>query len=152
MGEFHVNIYIETSIKGPVIREAAGEWIVEYVTNKGIPVTRGGVIWRKKTTENALTLELIKIALSTLVKTCTIRVFTQCAHILSTVNNHWLPQWEKNGWINAKGKTVGNVELWQQVYGMMQNHFVEVCPDGHAYQEIMKHDIKKEMRKDHEKT
>ncbi len=146
MAEFHVSIYIETSIKGPVIKAAAGEWIVEYVTNKGIPVTRRGILWKEKTTENALALELLKGALLSLGKTCSIRVFTQCAHILNTVNNHWLPQWAKNGWVNAKGKTVGNAGLWQQVYGEMQKHFIEVCQDGHTYKSVMQHDIKRELK------
>ena len=92
MDTFHVNIYIETSIKGPAVKEAAGEWLVEYVTGTGIPVTRSGIIWRKKTTENALTLELLRNAFSILTKTCCVRVNTQCEHVLNVVNNHWLPQ------------------------------------------------------------
>lgn len=152
MGEFHVNVYIETSISGPAIREAAGEWLVEYITSAGIPVTRGGVVWKERTTENALALELLRDALGILEKTCSVRVNTQCGHIINTVNNHWLPQWEKNGWVNAKKKPVGNMELWQQVYGLMRNHFIEVSSGWHEYQGIMRHDIRKEIKKKHDKA
>lgn len=103
------------------------------------------MLWKPETTENALALELLEEALSSLGKTCSVRVFTQCAHVLSTVNNHWLPQWEKRGWVNARGKLVGNAGLWQQVYRLMQNHFVEACPDSHAYQTVMRHDIKRKL-------
>lgn len=147
MGEFHVNVYIETSASGPAIREAAGEWLVEYITSTGIPVTRGGTLWKERTTENALALELLKEALGVLAKTCSVRVNTQCRHILNTVNNHWLPQWEKHGWVNAKGKPVGNMELWQQVYALMGKHFLEVTSGWHEYREVMRHDIRKELER-----
>lgn len=152
MAEFYVNVYIETSVKGPAVREAAGEWLVEYITSTGVPVTRGGILWKEKTTRNAITLELLREALSILKKTCSIRVFTQSEHILNTVNNHRLPQWEKRGWINAKGKPVGNLELWQQVYALMGNHFLEVTSEWHEYQAVMQHDIRKEIKKRHDKT
>lgn len=149
MDTFHVNIYIETSIKGPAVKEAAGEWIVEYVTGTGIPVTRSRIIWRKKTTENALTLELIRDAFSILTKTCCVRVNTPCEHVLSVVNNHWFPQWKKKGWINAKGNPVKNAELWQQIDDLMKNHFVEMCSEAHKYYDVMKYDIRKELGKIH---
>ena len=153
MVEFHVNIYIETSINGPGTREAAGKWLVEFVKENGIPVTRSGMAWRKKTTQNALTLELLRDALSILTKTCSIRVNTQCEHILSAVDNQWVPRWEKNGWANAKGKPVGNAGLWQQVYSMIREryHFMEICTGAHRYQVEMQDDIRKEIRKRHGK-
>lgn len=151
MEGFHVNIYLETSIRGPGAREAAGEWLVEFVTSSGIPVTRSGIVWRKKTTQNALTLELLRDALSILTKTCSIRVNTQCEHVLGTINNQWIPQWEKSGWVNAKGKPVANAELWQQVYGIIREHyhFVETCTGAHSYQAVMQDDIRKELKKCH---
>lgn len=151
MGEFHVNIYLETSIRGPGARESAGEWLVEFVTSGGIPVTRSGIVWRKKTTQNALTLELLRDALSILTKTCSIRVNTQCEHVLGAIDNQWLSRWEKSGWVNAKGKPVANAELWQQVHGIIRGHyhFVDICTGAHSYQAVMQDDIRKELGKNH---
>lgn len=116
MNTFEVNIYIETSTHGPQkAKKAAGEWLVEFVTSKGVPVTRSGMIYREGTTENALSLELLRKAFSILTKTCQIRVNTSCEHILNTMQNHWLSQWRKKDWVNAKGRPVANKELWQQV-------------------------------------
>ena len=43
---FDVNIYIITSVRGPAIRRAVGEWIVEFVLRDGTPVTRSGMVYK----------------------------------------------------------------------------------------------------------
>lgn len=149
MEEFNVNIYIETSIRGPGARKAAGEWMVEFVTSKGIPITRSGMICSKKITQNALTLELLRDALLILTKTCQIQVKTQCEHVLKAIDNQWVFNWEKNGWTNAKGKPVGNAELWQQIYSIIREryHFIEITSGAHSYQMLMQNNIEKELKK-----
>ncbi|MDE7247768.1 MAG: hypothetical protein K2N43_07760, partial [Lachnospiraceae bacterium] len=81
----NVNIYIETAFKGPAKRRMAGAWLVEYtLKSSGKPVTRGGILYADITTENEMALRLLNQALSILTKTCCIRVFTECTHILNT--------------------------------------------------------------------
>ena len=111
----NVNIYIETSFKGPSTRRAAGAWLVEYISSTGRPVTRGGMLYADKTTENELALRLIQKAFAILTKTCCATVYTGCGHILRTMNNHWLAQWQKNGWqrtapseMQRRGKSARN--------------------------------------------
>lgn len=144
---FDVNIYIVTSVRGPAIREAAGEWIVEFVTSKGTPVTRSGIVYKERTTEIALVLELMKDAFSILTKTCSVRVNTECEHVLNVMINHYLPIWEKNGWNNAKGQPVKNKELWQQLNELMSRHLVGVCREAHSYHLVMQEDIRKELER-----
>lgn len=146
MDIFNVNIYIETSARGPAVREAAGEWIVEFITTNGIPVTRNGVIYKNRTTENALALELLRDAFSILTKTCSVRVNTECGHILNTMHNHWLPQWRKNGWMNAKDKPVANQKLWEQVSDLMDNHCIEFTSGYHSYRNVMQEDINRKLK------
>lgn len=148
MDTFHVNIYIETSSRGPAVRKAAGEWIVEFVTSKEVPVTRSGIIYHEKTTEYALALELIKDALSILTKPCSVIVNTTCTSILNATQNHWVSQWRKNDWTRAQGKPVSNKELWQQVSELMDNHYVEFDSGQHSYRNVMQKDIQKELIKD----
>lgn len=142
---FCVNIYIETSLRGPAVRKGAGEWLVEFIRDNGIPETRSGILYKEKTNENALALELLKEAFSILTKSCSVRVNTQCEHILNTMQNHWLPQWKKNGWQNAKGKPVRNMELWQKCSELMENHCTEFGSGQHSYREVMQRDIRKEL-------
>lgn len=141
-----VNIYIETSLHGPAIRTAAGEWYVEYIKKNGEPETRNGIIWEESTTENALALELLRDALSILVKPCSVRVNTGCEHILNVMNHHWLAQWEKAGWVNAKGKLIKNMYLWQQCAELMREHAVSFENGWHSYRNKMQWELEKEVR------
>lgn len=142
---FQVTIFIETSLHGPAIRKAAGEWLIEYIKSNGDPETRQEVIAKGKTTENALALELLIGALKRLTKPCSVRVNTECEHILNTMGNHWLPQWEKNGWNNAKGKPVKNAELWQQCQELMMKHSISFSNEENSYRNVMQTEIRKEL-------
>lgn len=145
MDIFNVNIYIETLVRGPKSKKAAGEWLVEFITRKGVTVTRSGIICKEEISENALTLELLKDAFSILTKNCSIRVNTQCGHVLGAIQNHWLTQWKKRDWVNAKGSPVANRELWQQVSELMEHHLVEFDSGWHPYREVMQGDIRREI-------
>ncbi len=142
-----VTIYIETTMHGPAIRKGAGEWLIEYIRMNGEPETRQGIILKESTTENALNLELINEAISKLTKSCSVRVNTQCEHILNVTQNYWLSQWEKNDWRNAKGKPVKNAELWQQCRELIEKHTVSFGKDNNSYKTVMQNDLEKEMEK-----
>lgn len=146
----NVNIYIETSFRGPATKKAAGAWIVEYLSSTGKPITRGGILYADKTTENELALQLIRKAFSILTKTCCTVVFTECGHILRTMQNHWLWQWRKNGWINARGKPVKNAEIWNKCADLLEKHMTEWTDAEHSYRKCMQSRIKKELTLEHE--
>lgn len=145
----NVNIYIETAYKGPAKRRMAGAWLVEYLLQSGQPVTRGGILYADITTENELALLLLKHAFSILTKTCCVRVFTTCTHVLNTMQNHWLWQWQKNNWKNARGKTVGNADMWMQCAALMEEHITEWTDEEHSYRQCMLCRVQKEMERDH---
>ncbi len=150
MDFYNVNIYIETSLKGPSKRRAAGMYILEYEKDGGAPVTRDAVLYMEQTTENILVLTLLGNALSRLTKTCSVRVNTGCSHVLNTMQNHWLPQWKKNGWTNAKGKPVANADLWAAVSELMGRHLVEINGGWHnGYRELMYTEIRRELGMPH---
>lgn len=146
MDRFEVTIYIETSIHGPAKRPAAGEYYIEYIRKDGTPETRNGFIREKMTTENTLALELLQEALKRLVKPCSVRVNTRCEYILNVMNNHWLSQWEKAGWVSAKGKLIKNMTLWQHCRDLMQDHTVAFESGMHSYRNQMLWEIEKERK------
>lgn len=148
-GTVTVNIYIETGNKGPVRRRMAGAWLVEYISGSGLPVTRGGLLYADITTENEMALRLLIQAFSILTKTCCVRVFTRCTHILNTMENHWLWQWQKDGWKNAKGRIVGNADLWRKCSDLFEKHMTEWTDAEHSYGQCMTGRIQKEMGRDH---
>ena len=149
MDDKTVNIYIETVHKGPAKRRTAGAWIVEYTLKTGQPVTRGGILYTDMATENEMALCLIRKAFSIFTKTCCIRVNTSCQHVLNTMQNHWLWQWQKNNWRNAKGKTVSNDELWRECAMLIEQHMTEWTEGSHSYRQNMHYRIRKELEKEH---
>ena len=124
--------------------------MVEYLSQSGKPITRGGILYADKTTENDLALHLVGKAFSILTKTCCVVVFTECGHILRTMQNHWLWQWQKNGWVNAKGKMVRNAEAWNKCADLIEKHVTEWKDAEHAYRKCMQGRIRKEMELEHE--
>ncbi len=119
-------------------------WVAEYRKKNGDPVTREGKIYLNDSTENQVTLLLIAAAMSILVKPCSVRVFTRCEHVLNAIKNGWPGQWEKAGWINAKGRPVGNAREWQQVIAALKKHEYAFQTGPHGYQEVMLWDLSKE--------
>lgn len=140
--EFRVNIYIETSFQGPARKTAAGMWLIEYIKRNGETKTRQGIVCSTRTTENALALEILTLALDRLTKTCSIRVNTRCEHVLNTIRNFWLPQWEKNDWRNAKNKPVKNVEYWKKIAEAKINHLIIFDDGKNPYKTIMEDAMK----------
>ena len=142
--EFRVNIYIETSFHGPSRRTmAAGIYVIEYIMRDGTEVTRQGIVCCKEVLENALALEALVLALERLDKTCSIRVNTECDHILYTIGNNWLSQWEKNEWRNAKNKPIKNKEFWEKIAGAQRKHMITVQKEKNKYQTLMADAMKK---------
>lgn len=144
---FKVNIYIETTWKGPARRPGAAMWLVEYETKTGIPVTREGLVWLEDGTENQGALTALAEALEILTKSCSARIFTRCEHILCSTGNFWHIQWEKNAWHNARGKEVKNADLWQRVTEAMKHHACTFCKEDHSYRQVMELTLRKEMGK-----
>ena len=143
---FEVTIYLEVSFHGPAYRMAAGMWLIEYIKKDGSIETRQGMVCGKKMTENGLALEALTMAFDRLQKSCSVRVITRCEHVLNVTGNGWLPQWEKNGWMTAKGKFVKNMTFWQKVAEAHRKHLVSYENTWNSYGEIMQNAMKKGLK------
>lgn len=127
-----VNIYIATTAKGARKNKAYYAYILECEW-KGKPLIKSGFGSRTDITENRLELVALLEALGRLNGTCAVRVFTNCGHVLHSVNNGWLPQWQKNDWRTAKGGQVKNADMWEEVYKEMRRHVYTFTDEPHAY-------------------
>ena len=128
-----VNIYIATTARGPrVNRHAYYSYILECELN-GKTVRRDGTGKLKDATENQSELTAIIAAFKRLTKPCSVRVFTQCEHILNSVNNGWVYQWKKNNWIKSGNRPVKNALLWQQLINLSTEHVVKFTKDTGKY-------------------
>ena len=120
--ECRVNIYITTSIRGPEKRNGGYGYVIEFIKKDGSLITRSGVGYEAKATENRLVLLALKSALKRLTKSCSVLVFTKCEYVLSSYKNGWVLSWEKNNWINAKGAKLSDWELWRDIHELSTIH------------------------------
>ena len=148
-----VTIYLESGIRGPARRSGAGTWLVEYIRKDGTPETRpveqsDAVTWLPDTTQAALELNMLIDALSILTKPCSVRINTECEHILNVFENGWIEKWKESDWQNSKGKPVANAELWQQVSEYIDVHEDVLVEKGeNSYRSIMQMEILKEEKR-----
>lgn len=139
-----VRIFIESTWRGPSKRDGVAMWLVEYMKGDE-PVTRQGFIHVRDGTEAKGNLMAMINAFFILKKPCEASVFTQCEHILNTMQNHWHIQWQKNDWHNAKGKPVKNAELWQMLIEKGRLHTYSIQGGTHDYQNVMQIELRKEL-------
>lgn len=148
-----VTVYVESNIRGPARRSGAGTWLVEYIRKDGTPETRpvdpaDAVTWLPDTTQAALELNMLIDALSILTKPCSVRINTECEHILNVFENGWLEKWKESDWKTAKGKPVANAELWQQLSEYIDVHEDVLVEKGeNSYRNIMQMEILKEEKR-----
>lgn len=143
----NVRIFIESTWKGPARRDGVAMWLIEYIKTNGEPDTREGFIHLEDGTEAAGCLMALINAFCKLKKPCSALVFTGCEHIINTCTNHWQVQWQKNGWKNAKGKTVKNAELWELLIEKTEPHVYTIQSGEHEYQQVMQNDLIREVQR-----
>lgn len=135
--EFRVNIYIETSRRGPSEGKGKYIYVLEYMLKDGTPYTKDGTETFEKINENKLVLKAIIAAGKRLTKPCSIRIFTGCNHVLSTTHNGWHIEWQKNGWKKKNGQPINNAALWEELVTVLDKHAVTYTKDEHSYKKWM---------------
>lgn len=76
------------------------------------------------TTVNAMELTAVIEALKTLKQAgSSVQLFSDSNYVVRGVNE-WLSDWLKRGWKNARGEQVANLDLWQQLKTLLEQHTV----------------------------
>ena len=136
-----VDIYIDTSIKGPRRRDGACLYILAFQSN-GKTADRGRQIRHEKTTENQLTLLGLEAALRHLKEPCHLILHLECTYVASALQNRWFDEWRHNGWMNAKNKVVSDADTWQAIEYLLNAHAFEVVlKQPHTYREWMRREL-----------
>ena len=141
---FRVNIYIETSRRGPSKGPGKYMYVLEYLKKAGTPETREGIESFENTFENELVLKAIIAAGKRLTKPCSIRIFTGCNHVLRTTHNSWHIQWQKNGWKKKNGEPIKTAALREELVAVLEKHAVSYTKDQHSYRTWMREQLEKE--------
>lgn len=141
-----VNIYIESSIRGPRKADGGYMYILECIRD-GKAVTLEKHEWVGQATENRLCLMALSASLKRLNCPCQLKIHTSCEHIINAMQNNWVRQWQKKGWVNAKGNRVKNHELWEEVLSLLDRHLYTFDCGYHVYRNWMLEQLEKETEK-----
>lgn len=110
-----VRIYVETSLRGPCLKDGWYAAVIECQTKKG-PAMIGLVGMERETTYYRTTLIAIVEAIKRLKKPCRIEICTYCHFVKGIYEQNLLEAWHREEWKKATGKEVENKELWQQFF------------------------------------
>lgn len=85
------------------------------------------------TTNNRMELTGPIEALELLKQPCKVRLYSDSAYLVNAFNQHWIANWQRNGWQTSQKKPVENKELWQMLLELCRTHEVEfIKVKGHA--------------------
>ena len=77
-----------------------------------------------ESTNNRMELTAVIKGLEAIKKPCKIEITTDSKYVLSGITE-WMPNWKKRNWRTASKKPVLNVDLWQQLDALVQQHDIE---------------------------
>lgn len=87
------------------------------------------------TTNNRMELFAVISGLGALKESCVVEVYSDSAYTVNAFNQHWIDNWQKNGWLNSEKKPVENTDLWKLLLQIikMKKHEVNFHKvKGHA--------------------
>ena len=138
-----VNLYVIENVKGPRRQAGAGMYLLEAKTPKGT-VTRNKTVRLEDTTENQLTLTVMEEALGRINRPVKLTIWMDCEYVAAAIKQEWPKKWEKDGWVNSKGKPVADAEKWQSVLGRIRVHEIfVVVNERHEYWNWMTRELAK---------
>ncbi len=84
------------------------------------------------TTNNRMELTAAIEALALLTRPCAVTIHTDSKYVMDGLTR-WIKGWQRNGWKTADRKPVKNVELWQRLLALTQQHAIRwEWVKGHA--------------------
>lgn len=90
----------------------------------------------KDTTNNKMELLGVIEGLKMLKEPCNVKLYSDSAYIINSINNGWLNSWRMNNWIKSDKSKVKNIELWEEIINMMEYHKIEfIKVKGHSTNE-----------------
>jgi ribonuclease HI len=85
----------------------------------------------RSTTNNKMELRAAIEGLSALNRPCRVKLHSDSQYVVKGINE-WLAGWKSKGWRKADKGAVMNVELWQELDRLLEEHSVEaVWVKGH---------------------
>lgn len=113
-----VNLYTDGACSGNPGKGGFGV-ILEY-NGKKKEISRGYEL----TTNNRMELMSVIVGLESLKEPCEVRVISDSKYVVDAINKGWLYSWEENNWRKSDKKLVSNIDLWENLLVLMDEHEV----------------------------
>lgn len=140
---FKVNIYIETDGGGQKKQFRTYAAIVEYISQKGVPMTREAH-GTEKATGNRISLLALIAALRILTKPCQATVYMDSPYVVENIRQGRMYEWLAGGWKTIRGEPIKNCEEWEEIIRLIKRHeLIFAAVKKHSYSSVMQNDIRK---------
>jgi len=116
-------VYTDGACKG---NPGRGSWAAVLIEN-GVEGRRvvgeiSGV--NEMTTNNAMELTAVLQALRTLSQPSRVTIYSDSAYIVNAFQQHWIRNWQRNGWRTKEKTPVKNRALWEDILQAASQHTV----------------------------
>ena len=107
-----------------------GGWGAVLVYGENRREMSGG---EEHTTNNRMELTAVIEALAALKQSCIVELYSDSKYVVDAINKRWLSGWVNKGWKKSGGDPVLNVDLWQKLLPLLNEHSVTfIWVKGHA--------------------
>ncbi len=85
------------------------------------------------TTNNRMEILAVIAGLEALLEPCNVSVYSDSKYVVDAINQGWVYKWEAKGWMRTPKEPALNVDLWERLLVLMEEHNVEFnWVKGHA--------------------
>ena len=85
------------------------------------------------TTNNRMELTAVIAGLSALKEPCIVELYSDSKYVIDGLSKGWAVSWRKNGWKKADKKPALNIDLWEKLLALLDEHKVNFnWIKGHA--------------------
>ncbi len=116
----HVTIYTDGACSGNP--GPGGYGVVMLFGDKRQELAQG----YRLTTNNRMELTAVIVALERLNRPCKVTVYSDSQYVVDSITKRWVHGWKRNGWRKSNKKPALNVDLWQRILPLLEQHEVEM--------------------------
>ena len=80
--------------------------------------------FEEMTTNNRMELMAVIVGLKMLKEPVELNIYSDSAYVVNAFLEDWITGWQLKGWKNASKKPVSNIDLWQELLGLLSEHKV----------------------------
>jgi ribonuclease HI len=118
MAKEHVMIYTDGACDGNPGRGGYGVVLLEGGSRREL--SRGF----RLTTNNRMELLAAVVGLEALEEPSIVTLYSDSKYLIHAINQGWASKWKDEGWLRKGGKRVPNVDLWEKLLALIQEHEV----------------------------